>query len=70
MDSTSLLSAVVFGAVGTGYALYGKKQSRVLFLVSGLALMVLPMVLTGWSSVFVCSVVTAAPFAAGRWLDL
>ena len=67
MDSTSLLSSVVFGAVGMGYCVYGKRQTQVLFLVSGAALMVLPMVLDGWVSVAVCLAVTIAPFIAGRW---
>jgi hypothetical protein len=41
--STSLLVlGVIFGSVGLGYFLYGKKQRAVVPLVSGLVLMVVP----------------------------
>ena len=43
MPSTSaLVWGMVFGAIGTGYFVYGKKQSRVASLLSGIALIAVP----------------------------
>ena len=43
MDTTAwLLWGVVFGSIGLGYFLYGKKQGRALLLVCGIGLMVYP----------------------------
>lgn len=42
MNTSLLLIGVLFGSVGLGYFLYGKKQRAVVPLVCGLALMVVP----------------------------
>ena len=42
MNTSVLLLCVLFGAVGVGYALYGRKQRAPLPLVCGVALMVIP----------------------------
>ena len=42
MDSQSLIWGVIFGSIGLGYFVYGKKQRSVVPLVSGLVLMVFP----------------------------
>lgn len=42
MSESSLLWGVLFGAVGLGYFVYGKKQRAVVPLICGVALMVLP----------------------------
>lgn len=43
MDSmTSIMWGVVFGALGMGYLLYGKKQQRGIALLSGVLLCVFP----------------------------
>ncbi|HQX91615.1 MAG TPA: hypothetical protein PL007_03570 [Thermomonas sp.] len=42
MNTSVLLLGVLFGAVGVGYALYGRKQRAPLPLVCGVALMVIP----------------------------
>ena len=42
---TELLWGVLFGSVGLGFFIYGKKQSRLVPLVCGLALMVYPYVM-------------------------
>ncbi len=40
MDSSaSLLGGVVFGSIGLGYFLYGKKQNHLMALLAGIALM-------------------------------
>ena len=42
MNSSSLLWTVLFGSVGLGYLMYGKKQKAIVPLVCGLALIVFP----------------------------
>ena len=42
MDRSSLLWGLLFGSIGLGFFLYGKKQQAFVPLFSGLALMVFP----------------------------
>ena len=43
MDSSaSLLWGLLFGSIGMGYFIYGKRQGRITALLSGVALMVYP----------------------------
>ena len=43
MDDTSLLvSAMVFGSIGLGFFVYGKKQKAIVPLVTGIALFIFP----------------------------
>ena len=42
MNESSLLWGVLFGAVGLGYFVYGRKQRAVVPLLCGVALMVVP----------------------------
>jgi hypothetical protein len=46
-DSTSLVWSLVFGAIGTGYFMYGKKLQRAIPLGCGLGLIVVPYFVTG-----------------------
>lgn len=41
-SESELLWGVLFGSMGLGFFVYGKKQSRIVPLVCGLALMVYP----------------------------
>jgi hypothetical protein len=40
--STSLLLGVLFGSIGMGYIVYGKKQRKGMALFSGIALCIFP----------------------------
>ena len=42
MNSTLLLLAVLFGSLGLGYFVYGKRQNAIVPLVCGVVLMVFP----------------------------
>ena len=42
MNASWLLWGLLFGAIGLGYFVYGKRQRAVVPLVSGLALMLFP----------------------------
>ena len=46
LSTASLLWGVLFGSVGLGYFIYGKKQRAVVPLACGLALMVFPYFVT------------------------
>ena len=63
MDTTTLMLSLVFGAIGMGLFMYGKKQMRLPHLAAGMALMVVPYFLPGAVSLtVVCSLLTALPF--------
>lgn len=44
MTSTTIVAGFLFGTIGLGFFLYGKKQQRIPPLVYGIVLMVLPYV--------------------------
>ncbi len=44
-DSDFLLWGLIFGSVGFGYFIYGKKQNHKVALVSGISLMLLPYII-------------------------
>ncbi len=45
-DTASLLWGLLFGSVGFGFLIYGKRQKQVVPFACGLALMVLPYVVS------------------------
>jgi hypothetical protein len=42
MDSATILWSLLFGSIGLGYFMYGKKQSNPVARYSGVALMIYP----------------------------
>ncbi|PZN74724.1 MAG: hypothetical protein DM484_20495 [Candidatus Methylumidiphilus alinenensis] len=42
MSTSSLLWGLIFGSIGMGFFMYGKKQQAIVPLVCGLALMIYP----------------------------
>jgi hypothetical protein len=42
MDSSTLMFGMLFGAIGFGYIIYGRKQQRVIALISGVLLCAFP----------------------------
>jgi len=64
MDSTStLMWGVIFGSIGLGFFVYGKKQKSVIPLFCGIGLMVFPYFISN-TYIFVISgiVLVALPF--------
>lgn len=58
-----LLWGVLFGSVGFGYFMYGKKQRAIVPLVCGLALMVVPyFIANAILLVMVCAAIIAVPY--------
>lgn len=63
--SLSILAVVVFGALGTGYFVYGKKQANPWALVSGIGLCVFPYFISDFFlQLAVGTVLLALPFLA------
>ena len=61
MDSSaSLLWGLLFGSIGMGYFVYGKRQGRAIALVSGMALMVFPYFVTSWYLIVLIGIVLMA----------
>lgn len=61
MDSSSILVwSVLFGGVGIGYFMYGKKQSAIVPLCVGLALFVFPYFMTSVTMMLIVGVVLVA----------
>lgn len=42
MEIYNLVFGVIFGSIGLGYFIYGKKQSNLVFRLTGIALMIYP----------------------------
>jgi hypothetical protein len=63
MDSGYLLASLVFGMIGMGMFMYGKKAARVVPLAAGAGLMVLPYFITHLIvMIVVCGALTALPW--------
>jgi hypothetical protein len=63
MSASSLLWGVLFGSIGLGYFVYGKKQQAAIPLICGIILMVLPYFVTGaWLLVALGAVVAVVPY--------
>ena len=62
-----LLLSFLFGGIGLGVFIYGKRQARMLLLVVGLALMIYPYFVSSWGlSLVIGTVLTVGAVAIGR----
>ena len=63
MDFTSLMFSMVFGTVGMGFLMYGKKMGEMIPVGVGLALMICPYFITNVAVLLVvCAALMAIPF--------
>ena len=63
LDTALLLWGVVFGSIGLGFFIYGKKQNAIVPLVCGVALMVVPyFIANALLLVIVCAAIIAVPY--------
>ena len=63
MDTAQTVWGMLFGAIGAGYMLYGKRQRQVMPLGCGLALMLFPyFVSSSWGLVLVGAALMAIPY--------
>lgn len=64
-DASTLLLGALFGALGLGYVVYGKRQGALVPLVCGLLLMVVPyFISSSLVLVGVCLTLAVAPYFA------
>jgi hypothetical protein len=59
-DTSTLLWGVVFGSIGLGFIIYGRKQQAVVPLVVGIALFVVPYVIANLYLLLLAGVVLVA----------
>lgn len=61
--TATLLWGMLFGAIGTGYFIYGKKQAMIVPLLCGIALIVYPWFVSGaWLTLIIGVVLCAIPY--------
>lgn len=62
-DTSSLLWGLLFGSIGLGFFIYGKKQNAPVALFSGIGLMVFPYFVTNtWLIVITGGALMALPY--------
>jgi hypothetical protein len=63
MDSNLLMISLLFGTVGTGLFMFGKKSGKIPHMIAGVALMTCPYFITNLIALTaVCVCLTVAPF--------
>jgi ABC-type transport system involved in multi-copper enzyme maturation permease subunit len=63
MDTTLIFTGLIFGSIGMGYILYGRKQLNMMALVSGVALCVFPYFISSvWITIAVGMGLVLMPF--------
>jgi hypothetical protein len=67
MNQAALLWGVLFSSIGLGYFIYGRKQSKLIPLLCGVALMVYPYFMPNTIALFVIGAIfTAVPYFIRR----
>ena len=60
---TTLAFSVLFGTIGAGYFIYGKRQQRLIPLIAGIGLCIFPYFIpNSYAMVIVGAILTAAPW--------
>jgi hypothetical protein len=59
-NSASLLWGLLFGSIGIGYFVYGKRQRRGIALLSGIVLIVFPYFVSSWYLIVLIGIVLMA----------
>ena len=62
MDTGSLMFSMLFGSIGLGYFVYGKKQQKLIPAVAGIGLCVFPYFISNaWAMALIGAALTIAP---------
>jgi hypothetical protein len=59
-DPTSLIIGLIFGSIGVGYCIYGKKQSHIVAFLAGIFLIALPYAIDSNVALIVVSLIIMA----------
>jgi len=63
MTATTLMLSVIFGSIGTGLFMFGRRQDSIPHIAAGIALIACPYMVTNWLVMTLLGVVlTVAPF--------
>jgi len=63
MNATTLIWGVIFGSIGLGFFVYGKKQKSAIPLLSGIGLMVFPYFISNlYIMILSCIILVALPY--------
>lgn len=63
MGASSLFMGLFTGLIGAGYFMYGKRRERIMPMLVGVAMIIVPYFLDGWvTSAVVTGVLCAIPF--------
>ena len=63
MDATTLIVGVIVSSCGVGYFIYGRKQAKILPMLSGVGLCVVPYLISDLAILVMVSIVLmSAPF--------
>ena len=67
MDASTLMWAVIFGSIGLGFFVYGKKRRVIMPIISGIVLMIFPYFISNvYVFVLIGVVFVALPFVIKR----
>ena len=67
MNTSTLMWGVIFGAIGLGFFVYGKKQKAIIPFLSGIGLMVFPYFISNAVILVIAGIIlTALPFVIKR----
>jgi hypothetical protein len=68
MSGASLIGGILFGSLGVGYFIYGKKQGKIAYLVCGAALAIYTFVVSSAALVVLIGLLlSAGPWLLGRF---
>lgn len=63
MTAGTLMLSVIFGSIGTGMFVFGKRQESIAHIAAGIALIAFPYLITNWLIMcLVGTALTVAPF--------
>jgi hypothetical protein len=65
LDSSFLFASLLWGSIGVGYFIYGKKQGATMPLIGGIAMIGVSYVVSGW---LLMSLISIVLIAAMHWL--
>jgi len=67
MNTSTLMWGVIFGAIGLGFFVYGKKQKAIIPFLSGIGLMVFPYFISNAVILVIAGIILAVlPFVIKR----
>lgn len=70
-SAAGMFAGVIFGSIGVGYFMYGRRQTRPVHLACGITLAVFPWFVTNLVALIGIGIaLIAAPFLAAWWFGL